>query len=171
MNRVLAGLAVGGLFLLPLAVFADHNEWHTHIVNGAKAYDQGKYDEANKEFHLALKEADSFGDKDPRRAISLNQLGLVALEQEKYKEAQDYFDNALAIREKALGKEHPDTAQTLDNLAAVYDAQGNSKDAEAAARRSLQIKEKVLGGNSPELATTLDNLAGICETEGKCEYE
>ena len=93
MNRVLAGLAVGGLFLLPLAVFADHNEWHTHIVNGAKAYDQGKYDEANKEFHLALKEADSFGDKDPRRAISLNQLGLVALDT-----SVEYTNSLAALR-------------------------------------------------------------------------
>jgi hypothetical protein len=40
------------------------------------------------------------------------------------------FQRALAIREKALGRDHPDVATSLNNLAALYDVQGRYADAE-----------------------------------------
>jgi len=35
------------------------------------------------------------------------------------------YERALAIIEKALGREHPDTATSLNNLARVIQAQGD----------------------------------------------
>jgi tetratricopeptide (TPR) repeat protein len=65
--------------------------------------------------------------------------------QGKYGEAEGLFQRALAIREKALGRDHPDVAQTLHNLALVYRSQGRHGEAEGLRQRVLAIKEKALG--------------------------
>ena len=62
--------------------------------------------------------------------------GTIAQELGHYKEAQPYFEQALAIRKKALGPDHPDVAQSLNNLAVLYDAQGQYAKAEPLYLRS-----------------------------------
>jgi tetratricopeptide (TPR) repeat protein len=49
---------------------------------------------------------------------------------------------ALAIREKALGKEHPDTIATYENIAEVYKHQGDEQQA-------LEWPQKAQGNNNP----------------------
>ena len=48
--------------------------WDKYNAAGEKAYQQGHYDEAEKQFVVALKEAEKFGGQDPRLAMSLNNL-------------------------------------------------------------------------------------------------
>ncbi len=45
------------------------------MAAATKAYQQGNYPEAEKQFSAALKEAEGFGPQDPRLATSLNNLG------------------------------------------------------------------------------------------------
>ena len=47
--------------------------------------------------------------------------------------------SALAIYEKALGREHPNVAASLNNLAALYDTQGKYAEAEPLYQRALAI--------------------------------
>ncbi|MCH8196695.1 MAG: tetratricopeptide repeat protein [Proteobacteria bacterium] len=52
-------------------------------------------------------------------------------------EAEPFYRQSVAIREKALGPEHPRVATGLDNLAGLYEAQG--KYAVASPQASLPV--------------------------------
>lgn len=147
--------------------YADQEHWHEHIVTGAKAYEQAKFDEALAEFQKALKEAESFGPNDLRVAIASNQIGLVYLQQGKYDQAEAILQKTLAAREKSLGHQHSDCASTLHDLAKAYCAQGKNDQAEQALRQALAIRQKVNGVKSVEVASTLEDLAGVCEIQNK----
>ena len=80
-------------------------------------------------------------------------------DQNKYKEAANLLNDALAIREKTLGENHPAVAATLHNLTVLYGKRGKYKDAEPLCKRALEIREKVLGSDHPDVAKQLNNLA------------
>uniref|UniRef100_A0A8C9WAU8 Kinesin light chain n=1 Tax=Scleropages formosus TaxID=113540 RepID=A0A8C9WAU8_SCLFO len=82
-------------------------------------------------------------------------------------EAAHLLNDALAIREKTLGKDHPAVAATLNNLAVLYGKRGKYKEAEPLCKRALEIREKVLGKYHPDVAKQLNNLALLCQNQGK----
>lgn len=88
-------------------------------------------------------------------------------DQNKYKEAANLLNEALAIREKCFGEEHPAVAATLNNLAVLHGKRGKYKDAEPLCKRALKIREKVLGSDHPDVAKQLNNLALLCQNQGK----
>ena len=96
-------------------------------------------------------------------------LTLIYTFQNKYKEAANLLNDALAIREKTLGENHPAVAATLNNLAVLYGKRGKYKDAEPLCKRALEIREKVLGSDHPDVAKQLNNLALLCQNQGKYE--
>ena len=100
-------------------------------------------------------------------AQTLNSLAIVYGKQGKYPDAEGLFKRALAICEKALGKDHPDVATTLSNLALVYTDEGRYADAEGLHKRALAIREKALGAGHPDVAYTLNNLAIVYADQGK----
>uniref|UniRef100_A0A3Q2FVB9 Kinesin light chain n=1 Tax=Cyprinodon variegatus TaxID=28743 RepID=A0A3Q2FVB9_CYPVA len=97
----------------------------------------------------------------------LNILALVYRDQNKYKEATHLLNDALAIREKTLGKDHPAVAATLNNLAVLFGKRGKYKEAEPLCKRALGIREKVLGRSHPDVAKQLNNLALLCLNQAK----
>ena len=54
--------------LLALVVLAGckRTDWESNLTAGNKAYQEGKYTEAEKLYFTALKEAEGFGPQDPR---------------------------------------------------------------------------------------------------------
>jgi tetratricopeptide (TPR) repeat protein len=62
----------------------------------------------------------------------------------KFSEAVPLAQQALAIREKALGPDHPDVAKSLNSLALLYAKQGRYADAEPLYKRSLAIGVKAI---------------------------
>lgn len=70
-------------------------------------------------------------------------------DQNKYKEAAYLLNDALAIREKTLGKDHPAVAATLNNLAVLYGKRGKYKEAEPLCKRALEIREMVSNQHPP----------------------
>uniref|UniRef100_A0A673ZU38 Kinesin light chain n=1 Tax=Salmo trutta TaxID=8032 RepID=A0A673ZU38_SALTR len=94
-------------------------------------------------------------------------LAVVVRDQNKYKEAANLLNDALAIREKTLGIDHPAVAATLNNLAVLYGKRGKYKEAEPLCKRALDIREKVLGTDHPDVAKQLNNLALLCQNQGK----
>ncbi|KAJ0022298.1 hypothetical protein NQD34_009788 [Periophthalmus magnuspinnatus] len=109
----------------------------------------------------------SSGHNHPDVATMLNILALVYRDQNKYKEAANLLNDALAIREKTLGPDHPAVAATLNNLAVLYGKRGKYREAEPLCKRALEIREKVLGANHPDVAKQLNNLALLCQNQGK----
>ncbi len=164
-------VVVVGLVYLALAAIAygllQGSPWETYMAAGDKAYQQGNYQEAEKQLVAALKEAEGFGPQDPGLATSLNDLAVVFQTQGKYADAEPLHKRSLAIREKVLRLEHPDVAQSLNSLAALYHAQDRYAEAEPLHKRALAIWEKALGGEHPHVATGLNNLALLYHAQGK----
>jgi tetratricopeptide (TPR) repeat protein len=80
--------------------------------------------------------------------------------QGRYKEAEEGFGKALAIRRKVLGEEHPDTAGSYNNLALNRITQGKYQEAEEGSRKALAIFREALGMEHPNTAASYHNLVG-----------
>ncbi|KAK4821842.1 hypothetical protein QYF61_004202 [Mycteria americana] len=140
---------------------------------------QGRYEVAVPLCKQALEDLEKTSGHDhPDVATMLNILALVYStnydslkfrDQNKYKDAANLLNDALAIREKTLGKDHPAVAATLNNLAVLYGKRGKYKEAEPLCKRALEIREKVLGKDHPDVAKQLNNLALLCQNQGKYE--
>ncbi len=76
------------LALWPAHAPAQGDLWETYMDAGAKAYQQGNYPEAEKQWAAAVKEAEGFGPQDPRLATNLNNLGELYRAQGRYAEAE-----------------------------------------------------------------------------------
>jgi tetratricopeptide (TPR) repeat protein len=87
-----------------------------------------------------------------RRVGELYQAG-------KFSEGIPLAQQALAIREKALGPDHPDVATALSWLALLYRNQGHYADAELLYRRALAINEKARGPDHPAVVASLNALS------------
>jgi tetratricopeptide (TPR) repeat protein len=83
-----------------------------------------------------------------------------------YPKARDYFQRALAIRERALGPEHPDVARALNNLGEVIWSIGDIDQALEIQRRSARIWEQALGAQHPDIAYSLTSLGNIYLVKG-----
>jgi len=165
----LRGLIVG-LLVLPFSfavVSCQGNRWDKYLADGAKAFEQHRYDEAEKWLKAALNEAEGFGSNDPRLATTLDDLAEVYHAQGKDAEAEPLYKRSLAIREKAGVPDQSDQVGTLNGLADLYRAQGKYAEAEPLYKRSLAISEKNHGRTHPEVAASLDNLADLYAAEGK----
>ena len=150
------------LGLCPMvAASAQETRWDSIMDGAVEAYQQADYAQAEKLFLAALKEAEKFGEQDPRFATSLNNLAELYLAQGKSEQAEPLYRRALAIREKALGPEHSDVAQSLYILALFYHTQGHYAEAEPFFQRVLAIREKALGPEHPLVATFLEMYAGL----------
>ncbi len=155
------------LALWPAYPSAQGDLWETYMAAATKAYQQGNYPEAEKQWAAALKEAEGFGPQDPRLATSLNNLAQVYRAQGRYAEAEPLYKRALAIQEKALGPDHPSVAKSLNNLAELYRAQGRYEEAELRYKRALAIMEKALGPEHPDVALGLENYAVLLRETGR----
>ena len=66
------------LGLWPMVAASDQEtRWDSIMADAGKAYRQADYAEAEKLLLAALKEAEKFGDQDPRLANSLNNLAVL----------------------------------------------------------------------------------------------
>jgi tetratricopeptide (TPR) repeat protein len=66
-----------------------------------------------------------------------------------YGKAESCLLEALAIREKALGKGHPYYATSINNLGTLYKDMGDYGKAESCLLEALAIWEKALGKGHP----------------------
>ncbi len=103
----------------------------------------------------------------PAEAAALNAQIVKLYHAGKYAEAIPLAQRALALREKALGRDHSDVAQSLNNLALLYNELGRNEQAAPLYRRALEIFERLLGPDHPELAISVNNLAALYRDMGR----
>ena len=137
------------LALLPPTTYAQDTKWEKSTAAGTKAYQQGDYVEAEKQFKTAISEAGKFGEQDQRLAASLNNLAELYRTQGNYAQAEPLYKRSLAIYEKALGPEHPDVAMSLENYTRLLrkmdrDAEAGKMEARAQAIRAKHAQETSL---------------------------
>ncbi|AEE52253.1 CHAT domain-containing protein [Haliscomenobacter hydrossis] len=84
-------------------------------------------------------------------------------------EAEKWYLEAIAIREKVLGKQHSDYAGALNNLAILYKSMGKYDQAEPLYLEAMETRKKALGKEHPNYAASLYNLALFFQDIGKYE--
>ncbi|MCH7767215.1 MAG: tetratricopeptide repeat protein, partial [Acidobacteria bacterium] len=87
---LLVGLLCLGLWPM-VAASAQETRWDSIMADAVKAYQQADYAQAEKLFLAALKEAEKFGEQDPRLATSLNNLAVLYHTQGKYAQAEPLY--------------------------------------------------------------------------------
>ena len=95
------------------------------------------------------------GSEHPDVADSLHSEACLYRYQEKYKDAESLFIEALEMRKKLLGLEHPDVAQSLHCMACLCKSQKRYKESEILYVEALNIRKKVFGIEHPEVARSL----------------
>ena len=100
-------------------------------------------------------------------ATLLHNTASIYYEQGEYGKALEWFDRALKIYEKILGKDNLLTATTHNNIAGVYSEQGEYGKALEWFDRALKIYEKVLEKDNFLTVTTYNNIAGVYSEQGE----
>jgi CHAT domain-containing protein/Tfp pilus assembly protein PilF len=162
----------------------------TSMSNLGRVLDlQGKYAEAERMYRqsLAIRER-VLGSEHPDVATNLNNLAKVIQDLGKdsrigvsearararagaavggLTEAENMYRRALAIQDRALGRDHPATALTLNNLGGLLATRGDFAQAEQMERAALATMEKVFGEQHPDTAAVLTSLALALDSQGK----
>lgn len=92
-------------------------------------------------------------------SATLSNLGELYRQRERLDKAQDYFSQALKIREEVLGPDHPSTLSSRQNLAVIQMSLGQWERARASLETCLEGTSKALGPEHPQTATILGNLS------------
>ncbi|MGZ3457607.1 MAG: CHAT domain-containing protein [Archangium sp.] len=86
-----------------------------------------------------------------------------------YAEALARAEQALALREAALGGTHPDVSSCLDLMGEIHWLRVDLAHAEPVLQRALAIQEAAFGDNHLDVALSLNNLASLYEDQGLYE--
>ena len=103
---------------------------------------------------------------DLKKAETLDRTASNLSKQGRFSEAIPVAEEALVIREKALGREHLDVVASLISLADLYKSLRNYTRAECLYKRSLAITDKTLGPDHPFMSISLYNLAELYHSIG-----
>ena len=99
------------------------------------------------------------GDKHPATALSLNNLGMLYVQQAQYAKAEPLLVEAFNINREILGNDTPDTAVSFNNLAILFSSQAEYTKAEPLYLEALKIRRETLGDKHLDTADTINNLA------------
>ncbi len=112
----------------------------------------------------------AFGPDDPRLADAIEAMGLVASEQENYKDAEGYFQRSLAIKQKTPNIMPFELALAMDYLGDLYGLEGRFDDGERLLRQSLKILEQSYGADAPRApnySKILNDLGNLYKDAGR----
>jgi tetratricopeptide (TPR) repeat protein len=131
-------------------------------------FQSGRYTEAKGQFEQSLKERkQALGDDDQGLAQIADEAGLNCLKLGEYKEAQKYFNDALAILEKNFYPGHFRHAPVLEHLGDSYLMQGQHAEAEPVFKRALEISEKTVSGEHRAIFELIWKLTSVYQKLSK----
>ncbi|MBX9688662.1 MAG: tetratricopeptide repeat protein, partial [Candidatus Obscuribacterales bacterium] len=140
--------------------------YYIYIGEGKNAAIQGRYEQAEELFKLAVQESADDEMNDPRLAAALNNLGELYRKQARFEQAEPVYLRLLQIAEK-LGAKKQEQALLLSNVSAYYRDKCDYARAEALSLRALAIWEKeVKKLKDPNYAALLAGHARVCKEEG-----
>lgn len=130
---------------------------------------QGKYTQAEQGLNKALRALETSPDSKAEQAWTMDQLGEVLTQQERFEEAQNQLEKARSLWQESLGEEHPDLWVNLELLARLQSCQKNWDGAEQHYHQAATLKEKYLGQLHSETIRTLASLAEVKRSAHKVE--
>lgn len=143
------------------------DKWKELSTEALDYYQKGDYEKAEEKFVAALRDAEQFGEDDPRLSDCLDNVGWILQIRGKKAEAEPVLKRSLRIMERVKGSDHPDNSWILASLGGVYLYQGKYQEAEEYYRRAITIDEKALGPNHVNVATGLEKRAEILRKTGR----
>lgn len=123
---------------------ADDCLWNKHTHQAAKAWEQGNYGQAQRLFAEALKESEKFGQNDIRRATSLTNMGVLLSFRGQHAKAGPMFEQAVRIKQKALGPDSFETVSSVAKLCQFYLSHGTPAKADPIGTRVSSYADKKL---------------------------
>lgn len=120
-----------------------------------------EYIKAEQNFLAAAKEAERFGEEDPRLSECLDGVAWVFQLQGKKFESIPILKRSLAIQEKVRGPDHPDLSWILYSLGCIYSDQNDHIEAEKYMKRAIAIDEVAFSPDHPRVAKSLEKCADI----------
>ena len=151
----------------PQTALAKTTAWQRFVTAGLSAYRSGNYAEAEKEFSLALTAAETFEARDPRLAMSLNNLARLYWSQDDCSGAEQFQKRALKIFEEITQPHHPDVIRARFNLSRLYHDGQEFDEAERLLRKVLALKTHALFLPGQVVAEVFSRLAAICLDRGQ----
>lgn len=139
------------------------------VEAGAHAYETGNPDEAKRLIRNARDAVAANPGEQPHLARTLTRIAVTQSQKGNNAEAIDLHEQALALRESALGPDHAEVAESLSYLAAAYYQAQRYADAENAFRRALQVRQQIFGPDDRLTGLSMNNLAFFYAGIGKYE--
>jgi tetratricopeptide (TPR) repeat protein len=149
-------------------VWAQAEQWESHIKSGRKAYGSGMdqkyfhgwgnvgpnphFTKAEEEFLAALAQTQSFPAGDLRTPETLDALASVYMEEGKYEDAESKGNQVITLMEAAAKPDDIRLGYALMHLALIYDSQGKTEQAAPIWNRSLSILKNAGGVDSHEMS-------------------
>jgi len=96
----------------------------------------------------------------------LHQTGFSFYHQQRYKEAADFLEAAMAVDVAFKGGQHPDIVADLEGLGTVYWAGQDFRRAEAAFAACLELQKEIFTEDNPVSAPILNSLAVVRQAMG-----
>jgi CHAT domain-containing protein/tetratricopeptide (TPR) repeat protein len=128
-------------------------------------------DEASKVAERALAiGTQAFGPDDVRLAGTLAALGGLARDRENYREAENYFERALAALQKSDKAAPYEVASSMDDLGDLYGLEGRFDDGERLLKQGLNLLEQAYGKDGaavPNYDKMLNDLGNLYKDAGR----
>jgi len=152
--------------------------WQLHYEAGIKAYQQGRYAEAQTQLEIALKEAEQLRlinledpkappTPDPGVPATLKALGDVFMAQGKFRDAEASYRRALEITNNTAGPDSAFAGMVLHSLGVLAMKEGRMGEADLQLNQAARIEEKQLGAGHPVFAASLKSLGDLYAAQGK----
>ncbi len=107
-----------------------------------------------------------WGPDDGRNYASLANLGNVAWARGRPADAIEWYERALELGERTLGRTHPQVLALRGNVVGVLRALGRHEEALVEATEVLERQRELLGDEHPDVAATLVNLQTAAQDLG-----
>jgi eukaryotic-like serine/threonine-protein kinase len=130
-------------------------------------YLQRRFSEGERWATTATAVLERLGGHELLQAWLLNDLGNLYEAQGQIDASVLALKNALALKEKILGRDHPDVGISEGNLAVALQSLGRHEESLGHVDRAIALLEKGLGSGHPALAIQLNNRGEVLNTLGR----
>lgn len=153
------------LFITVAPICAEDTQWEQMNEQGLKAIKDNNLEEAETIFKQAEEKLTNSGHQDADLATVKHHMAEIYEKQGKYQDAENYYKEALQLRQENLGDDSLLTARTMVNLGRMYEKELKMNEAADTFNKAGVIIDKSLGGQYPgigqpaDLVKWLDNQA------------
>ncbi len=162
-NRIMAGMI--GLICLNACSVTGHR-FLAYQVAGDRAYLNGDYEEAEKQYRAALRLAEQNGRQNPNVITALRSLATVYEDQKKDAEAEALYRDRITLADSEWRNDPKWLYMVYDDLAMFYLYRNRYEDARPLIMRAIELREMAFGPQDPEVAEGLEYYSLLLRAKG-----